>query len=398
MAKKIPDEVLLELFKSTKREDGFINATAWCKKFWRNWGSFGNAVATKKHLEKISSQLGVDQADLVEKGRGPGAQTYVHPLLFDELLLWLERSSRTSIASVLAGESTNEPSPKESAESTCFLQMTEADILQALDSGEKFPYPLESVWQWLGYPRKDHAVRALTNTKNGLIRGEDFSSKMGKRESSGASRHQVVTEYYLSSDGFKVFCMATHTERGNQVRRWYLAVEKQWREMKADPSRPSNLQLQAIMLQLMPNAWKRQFDQVYYDHLYRLKGLLNKGKGHPSIFAAYTLEFVYDRMKGDLTPELQRLKAEHPEISQVKLHQFFSEEGLKIFEMLLFEVITVFASSRSIEEVRERFALMDNGVAQCNFLPEGGRVFTMGSKRYSKKAYSQGNLLGDQAV
>jgi phage antirepressor YoqD-like protein len=85
-----------------------------------------------------------------------------------------------------------------------------------LNSGEKFPIDFDDAWQWLGYSTKASAKRKLTS----MIDGVDFSTMM--LESQNGRPSELIK---LSVDAFKNLGMLAGTEKGRQVRRYFLECE-----------------------------------------------------------------------------------------------------------------------------------------------------------------------------
>jgi len=85
-------------------------------------------------------------------------------------------------------------------------------------SAEQYPVDFDDAWQWIGYSTKQKGLNMLTaNFEEGL----DFLTK--RLKSTGG---RPAEEYRLTVDCFKSFCMMAGTEKGKEVRKYYLAVEK----------------------------------------------------------------------------------------------------------------------------------------------------------------------------
>ena len=94
-------------------------------------------------------------------------------------------------------------------------------------SEQDFPVDFDRAWQWVGYSTKGNALRVLTEN---FKQGEDFDlSKMRNQKGRGGDHKSV--EYRLSTDCFKAFCMMAGTERGKEVRRYFLQCEKMLRAL-----------------------------------------------------------------------------------------------------------------------------------------------------------------------
>ena len=101
-------------------------------------------------------------------------------------------------------------------------------IAQSLyDSSEKFPVNFDDARAWIGYTRKDNALRAFLS--NGFDESVDYL--LIKEEIKEADNvHGSTHRYFLTVDCFKHFGMMAKTEQGKQVRRYFLQCEKSHKE------------------------------------------------------------------------------------------------------------------------------------------------------------------------
>ncbi len=93
-------------------------------------------------------------------------------------------------------------------------------ITAAYNSGEEFAYNLREAFEWLGFSTYGHCVTSFKNA--GFLTGSDFT---GIRKFTGARERE---DFMLTADCFKSFCMMIRTERGKQVRAYFLHVEKEY--------------------------------------------------------------------------------------------------------------------------------------------------------------------------
>jgi phage anti-repressor protein len=98
------------------------------------------------------------------------------------------------------------------------------------DKGD-FPIDFDDVWRWLDYSRKNNALRALIDE---LDVNADYIQGVLLNKEGKATGGRPSDKYYLSVDGFKVFCMAAGTQRGKEVRRYFVEVEKAYKELAAN--------------------------------------------------------------------------------------------------------------------------------------------------------------------
>jgi len=100
------------------------------------------------------------------------------------------------------------------------------DALFENETGEMIP-----IWQWAGFARKDAAKRRLKN----LVESVDFllHSEVERNIGSGG---QNKIKIYLTKDGFKQLLMLANTERGKQIRLYFIDVEKRYSSMMNQPT------------------------------------------------------------------------------------------------------------------------------------------------------------------
>jgi hypothetical protein len=78
------------LIASNRREsDNFINATSWCKQFGKAWSDISKQPDFKRFIGACCQKLALTKNQVIQKGSGRGAQTYVHPLIAIKLAEWL---------------------------------------------------------------------------------------------------------------------------------------------------------------------------------------------------------------------------------------------------------------------------------------------------------------------
>lgn len=111
--------------------------------------------------------------------------------------------------------------------------MTNSDLnfetaLALLESSDLFPVDFDAAWQWLGYASKQTAKDKLLRN---FDRGEDFSSISIKTPHGGRPSEFIK----LSLDCFKSFCMMAGTEKGKEVRRYFLQCERQLKQVVQAP-------------------------------------------------------------------------------------------------------------------------------------------------------------------
>ena len=100
------------------------------------------------------------------------------------------------------------------------------DVLFPDETGEMIP-----IWKWSGYKTKENAVYKT----NKLKEGEDFLLLKNQKRTEGRggnNKHQ----YLFTKDGFKQFLMLSNTQRGEQIRLYFIDVEKRYGSMMNQPT------------------------------------------------------------------------------------------------------------------------------------------------------------------
>ena len=98
------------------------------------------------------------------------------------------------------------------------------DALFEDETGEMIP-----IWRWVGFARKDHAKRKCINS---LAKEIDYLLLFkGQRDFTHGGQNKI--KILLTKDGFKQLLMLANTERGKQIRLYFIDVEKRYgREIK----------------------------------------------------------------------------------------------------------------------------------------------------------------------
>jgi phage anti-repressor protein len=102
--------------------------------------------------------------------------------------------------------------------------------LQAELDGEQFPVDFDVAWVMAGYAMKHHAKRRLTNQSSFLVKGEDYMidkcsvpiTQSGESTILGRSSDRIV----MTCDAFKHFCLMAQTQKGREIRQYFIEVEK----------------------------------------------------------------------------------------------------------------------------------------------------------------------------
>jgi phage anti-repressor protein len=99
-------------------------------------------------------------------------------------------------------------------------------FMSLLNETNPFPVDFDEAWQWVGYSKKAHAKESLLKK---FKEGIDFHVPHERHMK--ISKHNPV-KIYLSIDCFKMFCMLADTKKGDEVRLYYISLEKEYSVFK----------------------------------------------------------------------------------------------------------------------------------------------------------------------
>jgi phage anti-repressor protein len=180
------------------------------------------------------------------------------------------------------------------------MELTPEEVFALINTDNQFPIDFDVAWKWVGYNQKSDAKKILEAT---FDEGFDFSGEFLKNSRRGRPQEKI----FLSVDCFKQFCMVAGTEKGKEVRRYFLNCETELKrriEEERNQFKPDKQQvLMAAMVSQDVVSRKPKFDEDFYAMIYRLygRGLKNhdpKSNARSPLVALLTNKLVYDRMLG----------------------------------------------------------------------------------------------------
>jgi hypothetical protein len=130
---------------------------------------------------------------------------------------------------------------------------TQENALTLFNSADDFPVDFELAWEWLGFSRKDTAKESLTG---GIFEeGRDFlysrnnpgiekiDAKTAKSINKKAGEQQKI---WLTIDCFKTWGMMAATEKGKEVRKYFLECERNLKKLAALAAVQSEAKLSSL--------------------------------------------------------------------------------------------------------------------------------------------------------
>lgn len=121
------------------------------------------------------------------------------------------------------------------------LTVFSLEVAQSLlDSGIEFPVDFDALWVWCGYSRKDSALRMLQDQMSESL--EFIVSHTKEEDVTAFGGYRSTTKYWLSVDAAKMFAMMAKTEKGKEVRKYFIECERIAKE-KAQPKQLTTLEI-----------------------------------------------------------------------------------------------------------------------------------------------------------
>ncbi|MBL1176814.1 hypothetical protein [Pantanalinema sp. GBBB05] len=103
------------------------------------------------------------------------------------------------------------------------MELSQSLVRSLIESDEQFSVDFDNAWQWIGYSSKQAAKKKLVRN---FEPGSDYLSKWMSVPHSNGSTASRVEKIYLTVDCFKSLAMMAGTEKGREVRRYFLDCEQ----------------------------------------------------------------------------------------------------------------------------------------------------------------------------
>lgn len=95
------------------------------------------------------------------------------------------------------------------------------------DSKNDFVIDLDDVWKWIGFTRRDNCKRVL---EKNFIQDIDYKILLLRKEEQVHGGHNKE-EILLNIDTFRELCTLVGTDRGKEIRKYYIKLEKIFHEL-----------------------------------------------------------------------------------------------------------------------------------------------------------------------
>jgi len=138
------------------------------------------------------------------------------------------------------------------------------NVLALYHSTEDFPVHFELGWEWLLFSRKDSAKRSFESC--GFVEGVDFIRFHRNVESGAVMRDLEFIQ--MTIDCFKSWSMMVGTERGKEVRKYFLDCEKALKEERQVSHRDMLTLIRQEMREIIAPEMEeiRKYKKVCEDH------------------------------------------------------------------------------------------------------------------------------------
>jgi phage anti-repressor protein len=114
---------------------------------------------------------------------------------------------------------------------TGFNTETAISIL-SIDAGDdEFVINFEDVWVWVGYSTKGHATQML---RKRFHEGVDYHITQARKSTEFGGLGDRTLTVMITKDCFKSFCLMAQTNKGDQVRLYFIEAEKRMRHLERE--------------------------------------------------------------------------------------------------------------------------------------------------------------------
>lgn len=170
----------------------------------------------------------------------------------------------------------------------------------------KFSVSFEDAWQWIGYGRRDTAKKSFANCD--FINGEDFEihRNVDLRPQGGIANREDI---FMTVECFKSWGMAAGTEKGKEIRKYFIACEKKYKELKKKYEEDQKQQKYKVeeFIQKHARIYKPEFPKEFYDELYRVTGYSKPKRGKNPYMAILVREYIYGMFGQEVLDEIDRV-------------------------------------------------------------------------------------------
>ena len=186
-------------------------------------------------------------------------------------------------------------------------------ILDLYNSEDPFPIDFDDAWQWIGYSEKRAALKVL---KNNFSENVDFLYK-GTKSKTGGRPSEWVT---LTVDCFKSLAMMAGTAKGREVRLYFLKCEKELQQRLQAEQKTQRQRVVRAIVSDQHSAWKKRFEDEFFEETYRITGWKRPSKGHPPCMGGFINKNVYDLFPEGVSERLREVNPKNENGNRPQRH------------------------------------------------------------------------------
>lgn len=183
------------------------------------------------------------------------------------------------------------------------MNLVDDIVFSLIQSGEQFPIDFDDAWVWIGYTRKDNAKKVLLDT--GFLEGTDFRVFLRIQENSKGGRPSE--KIALTVDCFKSFCMMAGTQKGREVRKYFLDCEQELKRRIEEEKRFYKERVIRAVVSEDHTAWQKRFEDNFFEEAYRITGWQKPTKGHPPCMGRFINDNVYNLFPDGVAGRLKQV-------------------------------------------------------------------------------------------
>jgi phage anti-repressor protein len=126
-----------------------------------------------------------------------------------------------------------------------------------------FPINLENVFKMIGFASKGNAMKTI---KSNFTLDEDYKLLIiprEKKQNAGRSEHEIM----LNVDTFKNLCMISKTDKGKEIRKYYVKLENIYNELikeEIDERKEKDLETQKLLEEKDQQLQEKELELIKY--------------------------------------------------------------------------------------------------------------------------------------
>lgn len=196
------------------------------------------------------------------------------------------------------------------------MDLSDDLIFSFIQSKDQFPVNFDDAWRWVGYSTKGNAKTALESS--GFIEGLDFRFFMNAHKKSGRGRPSE--EILLTVDCFKSFAMMAGTERGKEVRAYFLRCEAELKKRIQEEKLNHHQRVLKAVVKPDGSQWQRRYEKDFFDEAYRVTGWQRSRSGHPPCMGNFINGAIYNYFPEGTPDELRKVNPRNSSGNRSRKH------------------------------------------------------------------------------